>query len=84
MDDCTFPRDCGGCTGRMLCHCLQITEEAVAEAVSLFNLTTVNEVRERTGAGDGCTACHRRVRRLLKERAALEVQSASSPSPSPI
>ena len=82
MDDCTFRHDCTGCPGRVLCHCLQITEEAVVEAASLFGLTTVKEVRERTGAGDGCTACHRRIRLVLQEmRVEREAQSPSSPSP---
>ena len=82
MDDCTFRRDCEGCPARVLCHCLQITEEAVVEAASLFGLTTVKEVRERTGAGDGCTACHRRIRLVLQRvRVEEEAQSASSSSP---
>ena len=83
MNNCSFNRNCDTCPGQVLCHCLQITEEAVTEAVSLFGLTTVKEIRERTGAGDGCTACHRRLRLVLKQAAAQEAQSPSS-SPSPI
>ena len=83
MKDCTCNQNCDGCPGRVLCHCLQITEEAVAEAVSLFGLTTLKQIRERTGAGDGCTACHRRLRLVLRQHAAQEAQSPSS-SPSPI
>jgi bacterioferritin-associated ferredoxin len=82
MNDCSFNRNCDTCPGQVLCHCLQITEDAVTEAVSLFGLTTVTEIRERTGAGDGCTACHRRLRLVLKQ-AAQEAQSPSA-SPSPI
>ena len=82
MRDCSFDRDCDACPGRLLCHCLQITEEAVAEAASLFGLTTVKEVRQRTGAGDGCTACHRRIRLVLQTVRAE--QQAQSPSSSPI
>jgi bacterioferritin-associated ferredoxin len=85
MDGCPFDHDCQGCSGRLLCRCLQITEEAVAEAVSLFGLTTVKEVRERTGAGDGCTACHRRIRLVLQQvRADQQLAQSPSSSPSPI
>jgi bacterioferritin-associated ferredoxin len=84
MDDCTFNHDCTGCPDRILCHCLRITEEAVAGAVSLFGLTTIKEVRERTGAGDGCTACHRRLRLLLKQQRVEQQSQSPSSSPSPI
>ena len=85
MDACTFSGNCDGCPGRVLCHCLQVTEDVVAEAISVFSLTTVKEVRQHTGAGDGCTACHRRVRQLLQQSRQVEpaIQSPSS-SPSPI
>lgn len=82
MSDCTFRGNCDACPSRVLCHCLQVTEEAVVEAVAVFGLTTVKEVRERTGAGDGCTACHRRVRLVLQRvQAEQVVQPASSSSP---
>jgi hypothetical protein len=32
MDDCSFDRDCTGCSGRLLCRCLQVTEEAAEQA----------------------------------------------------
>jgi bacterioferritin-associated ferredoxin len=59
---------------------LQVTEEVLVEALATLELRTVKEVRQHTGAGDGCTACHRSIRRLL-ERHGEPVQSASSPAP---
>jgi len=77
MDSHSFchRESCGDCPGRFLCHCLQVTEEAVVEAVKRFGLQTVLEVRRHTGAGEGCTACHRRIRDVVE---ALTVQSSSS------
>jgi len=70
--------DCSTCPARVVCHCLQVTEEVLLEAVATFSLQTVKEVRQHTGAGDGCTACHRKIRQLLEQ-----AQSPSS-SPAPI
>lgn len=52
------------------CRCLKVSEEVVREAVLVFGVRTVAELRERTGAGDGCNACHRRLRTLLEQLAA--------------
>jgi bacterioferritin-associated ferredoxin len=60
---------------------LQVTEEVLLEALRTFELRTVKEVREHTGAGDGCTACHRAIRRYLEEHSQVEAQSASSAVP---
>lgn len=57
------PTECGL---RMVCHCLQITEAAVIEAVATRDLKTIREIRKHTGAGDGCTACHHHLRALLE------------------
>jgi bacterioferritin-associated ferredoxin len=59
---------CADCTERVVCHCLQVTEEALLIAVETFGLRTLKEVRQATGAGDGCTACHRRLRQYLELR----------------
>ncbi len=72
--------DCGSCSARVVCHCLQVTEEVLQAALRTFELRTVKEVRQHTGAGDGCTACHRAIRQLLEHHHA----GAQSASPSPI
>lgn len=51
----------------ILCHCLQVTESAVANAIATWNLRSVKEVCRYTEAGGGCTACHARIRRHLCE-----------------
>jgi len=57
---------CNSCTGRLVCRCLQVTEEALLAALNRFELKTVKEIRQHTGAGDGCTACHKRLARYLE------------------
>jgi bacterioferritin-associated ferredoxin len=59
---------------------LQVTEEVLVETVTALGLRTVKEVRHHTGAGDGCTACHRAIRQFLEHHraGAQEAQSASS------
>jgi bacterioferritin-associated ferredoxin len=53
------------CDRRVVCHCLNVTEDVVVRAAADLGLRTLHEVRRHTGAGDGCTACHRRLSRLL-------------------
>jgi bacterioferritin-associated ferredoxin len=49
----------------MVCHCLRITEDQLVTAVTTLELRTVPDVRRHTGAGDGCTACHRKIQSYL-------------------
>lgn len=78
MDACHTRSDCAGCPGQMICHCLQVTEEMLLGAVAALELRTLRDLREATGAGDGCTACHRRLRKFLDENAPVELAQASS------
>jgi bacterioferritin-associated ferredoxin len=79
MNDACTHSGCDGCpiAGRLVCRCLQVTEEVLFEAVTTLGLRTVHEVRQHTGAGDGCTACHRRIREYLERHA---YSSSSSPA----
>jgi bacterioferritin-associated ferredoxin len=65
-----------GCPGRLVCHCLQVTEEALVEVLAVLKPRTLQEVRRHTGAGDGCTACHKLLCRYLERHA----QPCPSPS----
>jgi len=73
---------CGDCGvgRRFLCHCLRVTETQVLDVLSRFTVRTVKELRQLTGAGDGCTACHRLLARYIERFA----QSPSSSSAEPI
>jgi NifU-like protein len=82
MDAChTRNSCCGDCSAstRIVCHCLQITEEMVVTALEAFDVQSVKDLRQFTGAGDGCTACHHRLRQLFEQAPALDQASSSSP-----
>ena len=63
--------DCATCPARMVCHCLQVTEDMLLHALDTFDLNSVKDICRHTGAGDGCTACHGRLRQYLHQRQAL-------------
>jgi nitrite reductase (NADH) large subunit len=65
MDRCRTDRDGEPCPERVVCRCLKVTEGEVVSAIITLGLRTVKEVRQCTGAGDGCTACHRALRECL-------------------
>ena len=75
MNSACSPSRCDDCNLAFICHCLRITRAQVAETVTALDLKTVQEVRARTGAGEGCTACHARLAEVLEEQA----YSSSSP-----
>jgi len=66
MDGCINHKDCGTCSERLVCHCLQVTEAELLSVLTARQLRTLQEVRLHTGAGDGCTACHRVLRQYLE------------------
>ena len=56
-------------TDRMVCHCLQVRESTLRDTIARCPLLTVRELANQTGAGTGCNACHRHLRRLINEAA---------------
>lgn len=56
----------GSCADRIVCRCLKVTEDAIIDAIRVHDLQTVRELRTATGAGDGCTCCHKELRVYLK------------------
>lgn len=80
---------CRECISKMVCHCLQVRETSVVEAVKRLALTTLQEVRDYTSAGNGCNCCHGRIRQILSDHGfAAEAEAipvyASSSSSEPI
>ncbi|MCI0642300.1 MAG: (2Fe-2S)-binding protein [Gemmataceae bacterium] len=67
---------CHACPERVLCQCLNITEEDVVRAINTLGLQSLRDVRRHTGAGDGCTCCHARIKECL-ERYSLTLVSSS-------
>ena len=50
----------------LVCHCLEVRQSAVTEAIEIKGARSVDEVRLCTGAGAGCGSCHRLMERQLK------------------
>jgi bacterioferritin-associated ferredoxin len=65
----------------VVCRCLKVTEEMVISTITAHGVRTVKELRQITGAGDGCTCCHRELRVYLEVYAGRTValpQAAAS------
>jgi bacterioferritin-associated ferredoxin len=67
MNHACTARNCDDCSRQYLCRCLKVTEEALSEAIESHNLRTLQEIKQHTGAGDGCMACTKRVLQFLNE-----------------
>jgi bacterioferritin-associated ferredoxin len=72
-DPCPGP--CSGCPDRVVCRCLKVTEAAVVDAIVTLGLRTVKQLAVATGAGDGCTCCHRELRELLEVHIEVQIET---------
>ena len=54
---------------QVVCACLRVTHSELVTAISVLEIRSIREFKQKTGAGDGCTACHCRLQCLLDERA---------------
>lgn len=66
------PDACETCPGKVVCHCLRVTEEQVIHLITRLKLRSIREIRKHGGAGDGCTCCHQELKQYL-DRYALAV-----------
>lgn len=57
---------------KIVCHCLQVTEQTVIEAIQTCEIKCVKDIARFTQAGEGCTACHPALEKYLAERRRLE------------
>jgi bacterioferritin-associated ferredoxin len=69
---------CTGCSARIVCRCLQVTEEVVVRTITTLGLRTIAEVRRHTSAGDGCTCCHGLLAQYLERQEAHASSSAAA------
>ncbi len=68
------------CRVRPLCHCLGVHADEIRDAIADGGLATVRQVTQSCGAGGGCTACHRHIKRFLAEAAAERAVEAALPA----
>ncbi len=52
-----------------ICHCYQVSEHTIRDAIARHDLAEVEDVTYHTKAGGGCGQCHDEIRRLLAEYA---------------
>jgi bacterioferritin-associated ferredoxin len=64
--DCESGR-CDGCSADFVCHCMKVTAEALVEVIVSLEVRTLRELRQHTGAGDGCMACRKRLQHYIDE-----------------
>ena len=79
MNGCERGADCGGCQmygGPLVCHCVQVTEAELLTALDTLEIRSVRDVRRLTGAGGGCTACHRKIQSYIDSHAPANICSA--------
>ncbi len=65
MNPCPDSDRCDDCPDRLVCRCLQVSETALVEVLATREVHTVKDVRRHTGAGDGCTACHKLLKKYI-------------------
>lgn len=79
MDECRCPPDVGQIyPERVVCPCLQTTAREVFVAVNVLGAQSLCDLKRLTGAGEGCTACHKVLQQYLDEHA---YAAASGPCP---
>lgn len=52
---------------RLVCHCYGVSESQMHEAIEQLDAQTVEQVTSQHCAGNGCTACHFRIQRIINK-----------------
>ena len=52
-------------TEKLVCHCYGVYESQVEHVIEQLETPSVEEVTSQTCAGNGCTACHFRIQRMI-------------------
>ena len=58
MNAFDLPDNGRGNSTRVVCRCLNITEGEICNALENNEIGCLQDIRQYTGAGDGCTCCH--------------------------
>jgi NAD(P)H-nitrite reductase large subunit len=54
-------------TDPLVCRCMRVQKSTIATAIASGNLTTVDQITEKTEAGGACTCCHRHLQKMLTD-----------------
>jgi len=64
---------CSRCIGsEYVCHCLKVTEDSLIDTIVTLGIRNLRELRQQTGAGDGCMSCRIRLQKYVDEYARCE------------
>lgn len=67
---------------KIVCHCFNVSEEAIIKAIRTNHLTTVEDVTHFTKAGGACGRCKGEIQKILdKVNAACELPSPAAQKP---
>jgi NAD(P)H-nitrite reductase large subunit len=50
-----------------ICRCMKVAKSTIANAIAACNLTSVDQITEKTEAGGACMCCHRHLQKMLTE-----------------
>lgn len=56
-------------TDKMVCYCYGLRESDIRQSVQLHGCQELSAIMSCSGAGTGCTACHRRIQDVLDQQA---------------
>jgi NAD(P)H-nitrite reductase large subunit len=62
---------------KMVCYCYGLRESDIQQTVQLHGCQELKAVMSCSGAGTGCTACHRRIQAVMNKQASETYSSAS-------
>jgi bacterioferritin-associated ferredoxin len=65
---------------KMVCYCFGLRESDVRSTMYSSGCAHLKEIMDCSGAGTGCTACHRRIQAVLNSHADGDQCPGSSPT----
>jgi NAD(P)H-nitrite reductase large subunit len=68
---------CDAHSDPLVCRCLNVTRSQIVDCIAVTGAESVREVRDLTGAGKGCLACHCRIKELLAVRTGAAARVAT-------
>ncbi|MDC0308230.1 MAG: (2Fe-2S)-binding protein [Planctomycetaceae bacterium] len=64
---------------KMVCYCYGLRESDIQQTVQLHGCQELQAVMSCSGAGTGCTACHRRIQAVMNKQTTEAYGSSSLP-----
>lgn len=75
MNSVCSPEHCTS-TPEVVCRCLQVTRGFIRFTLETVEVCSFRELCQETGAGTGCTVCHKQLKAMLEEHQRSEAAAA--------